>query len=129
MSSNPTPHNELALEQRPSIVKEGDPDLTNDTVIGEYLDVVLDPKKEQKLLAKLDMAFVPIIMLTYLSCFLDRTNIGMSIVTGARTRGKREAHAYSLRKCQGCPHAGRYQCLRESVFNRCLHFLRDLCPF
>lgn len=39
-------------------------------------NVVLDPKKERKLLIKLDVAFIPIIMLTYLSCFLDRTNIG-----------------------------------------------------
>lgn len=43
---------------------------------GAAADVVLDPKLEQKLLAKLDIAFVPIIMLTYLSCFLDRSNIG-----------------------------------------------------
>lgn len=42
-------------------------------------NVVLDPRKEAKLLLKLDLAFVPpIIMLTYLSCFLDRTNIGTS---------------------------------------------------
>lgn len=47
-----------------------------DETTGEAEDVVLDPKKEQKLLAKLDGAFVPIIMLTYLSCFLDRSNIG-----------------------------------------------------
>ena len=37
----------------------------------------LDPVKERKLLAKLDLAFVPVIMLVYLSCFLDRSNIGM----------------------------------------------------
>jgi hypothetical protein len=43
---------------------------------GNIENVVLDPKKEAKLLLKLDLAFVPIIMLTYLSCFLDRTNIG-----------------------------------------------------
>lgn len=52
-----------------------------DETAGEASDVVLDPKKEQKLLAKLDTAFVPIIMLTYLSCFLDRSNIGESIYT------------------------------------------------
>jgi len=38
----------------------------------------IDPAKEVKLLAKLDLAFVPIIMLLYLSSFLDRSNIGMS---------------------------------------------------
>jgi hypothetical protein len=39
-------------------------------------NVVLDPKKERRLLLKLDCAFIPIIMLTYLTCFLDRSNIG-----------------------------------------------------
>ena len=37
----------------------------------------VDPVKEVKLLAKLDLAFTPIIMLVYLSCFLDRSNIGL----------------------------------------------------
>ena len=48
--------------------------------IGSLRDIdetVLDPKKEQKLLIKLDLVFVPIIMATYLSCFLDRSNIGV----------------------------------------------------
>lgn len=47
-----------------------------DAGVADVDDVVLDPKKERKLLLKLDFAFVPIIMLTYLSCFLDRTSIG-----------------------------------------------------
>jgi hypothetical protein len=38
----------------------------------------VDPVKEVKLLAKLDLAFTPVIMLVYLSCFLDRSNIGLS---------------------------------------------------
>lgn len=38
----------------------------------------IDPAKEVKLLAKLDLAFTPIIMLLYLSAFLDRSNIGTS---------------------------------------------------
>ncbi|RMZ37368.1 hypothetical protein AFCA_004272 [Aspergillus flavus] len=50
--------------------------------VGDVNDVVLDPKKEKKLLMKLDIAFVPIIMVTYLSCFLDRTNIGNVKVAG-----------------------------------------------
>jgi len=37
----------------------------------------VDPVKEVRLLAKLDLAFTPIIMLVYLSCFLDRSNIGL----------------------------------------------------
>ena len=44
---------------------------------GGDVSVQLDPAKETKLLAKLDLAFIPIIMLVYLSCFLDRSNIGM----------------------------------------------------
>ena len=43
---------------------------------GTLQDVVIDHKEEVKLLAKLDLFLVPIIMLVYLSCFLDRSNIG-----------------------------------------------------
>jgi MFS family permease len=45
---------------------------TVDVQLGEFID----PAREEKLLAKLDLALVPIIMLTYLACFLDRSNIG-----------------------------------------------------
>ncbi|TVY47787.1 putative transporter [Lachnellula occidentalis] len=45
----------------------------------------VDPVKEVKLLAKLDLAFTPIIMLVYLSCFLDRSNIGNVKVAGMLT--------------------------------------------
>lgn len=48
----------------------------SDTGVANIEDVVLDPRKERKLLIKLDFAFIPIIMFTYLSCFLDRTSIG-----------------------------------------------------
>lgn len=41
------------------------------------IEVFIDPAKEVKLLAKLDLAFTPVIMLVYLSCFLDRSSIGM----------------------------------------------------
>jgi hypothetical protein len=37
----------------------------------------IDPVKEVQLLAKLDLGLVWIIMLLYLSAFLDRSNIGM----------------------------------------------------
>ncbi|KAJ5165710.1 uncharacterized protein N7500_007540 [Penicillium coprophilum] len=61
------------LELKDSLKKETEEACAID---GEASDVVLDPKKEAKLLAKLDTAFVPIIMLTYLTCFLDRSSIG-----------------------------------------------------
>lgn len=76
MSANSNDDDAVALEQRLSAEKHGDPEIPGETSAGEALDVVLDPKMERKLLAKLDLAFVPIIMLTYLSCFLDRSNIG-----------------------------------------------------
>ncbi|KAJ9219490.1 hypothetical protein DTO169C6_8125 [Paecilomyces variotii] len=53
-----------------------------DTTFGTTEDIQLDPAKEKKLLAKLDLAFVPIIMFAYLSCFLDRSNIGNIEVAG-----------------------------------------------
>jgi hypothetical protein len=43
----------------------------------------LDPKKEKILLAKLDLFFTPVIMLVYLSCFLDRSNIVCSALQDA----------------------------------------------
>ncbi|PQE30231.1 major facilitator superfamily transporter protein [Rutstroemia sp. NJR-2017a WRK4] len=49
------------------------------------VDVYIDPAKEVKLLAKLDLAFTPVIMLVYLSCFLDRSNIGNVKVAGMLT--------------------------------------------
>ncbi|KAI4841677.1 MFS general substrate transporter [Aureobasidium sp. EXF-8845] len=51
---------------------------TVDVQLGEFID----PAREKKLLAKLDLALVPIIMLTYLACFLDRSNIGNVKVAG-----------------------------------------------
>ncbi|KAF3763307.1 MFS general substrate transporter [Cryphonectria parasitica EP155] len=42
----------------------------------------IEPAEERKLLAKLDLFFVPVIMLVYLSCFLDRSNIGNVKVAG-----------------------------------------------
>lgn len=65
--------------QEPS--KDAQEDIAQGIVDIDLQNVVLDPKKERKLLVKLDLAFVPIIMLTYLSCFLDRTNIGICPLT------------------------------------------------
>lgn len=59
--------------------------------VSNYVDVdengingieTIDAKAERKLLLKLDLFFVPIIMLVYLTCFLDRTNIGNVKVAG-----------------------------------------------
>ncbi|KAJ5873034.1 uncharacterized protein N7529_005387 [Penicillium soppii] len=63
------------LELKNSLQKD-DAELGDETATGEALNVVLDPQKERKLLAKLDAAFIPVIMFTYLTCFLDRSNIG-----------------------------------------------------
>lgn len=78
MAGNPNHDDTVAIERRLSVQKEEGYEMTQETSTGEALDVELDPAMEQKLLMKLDCAFVPIIMLTYLSCFLDRSNIGTS---------------------------------------------------
>lgn len=52
----------------------------SDDFQGSVEHVELDPAKEKKLLAKLDIMFVPIIMFAYLTCFLDRSNIGMFLL-------------------------------------------------
>ncbi|KAF2168734.1 hypothetical protein M409DRAFT_65153 [Zasmidium cellare ATCC 36951] len=49
---------------------------------GVLQNVHIDAKEEGKLLRKLDIFLVPIIMLVYLSCFLDRSNIGNVKVAG-----------------------------------------------
>lgn len=51
---------------------------TPEDMLSAVEDIQLDPEKEKKLLLKLDLAFVPIIMYAYLSCFLDRSSIGLS---------------------------------------------------
>ncbi|KFZ02959.1 hypothetical protein V502_11344 [Pseudogymnoascus sp. VKM F-4520 (FW-2644)] len=45
-------------------------------------DHYIDPAKQVKLLAKLDLCLIPVIMLVYLCCFLDRSNIGNVGVAG-----------------------------------------------
>ncbi|PGH09856.1 hypothetical protein AJ79_05582 [Helicocarpus griseus UAMH5409] len=42
----------------------------------------IDPSEEKKLLAKVDLFLTPVIMLVYLCCFLDRSNIGNVKVAG-----------------------------------------------
>jgi hypothetical protein len=78
MSSHAHDDQAPSLEQSQSTLKKVDEKMmvAEEASNGESLDVELDPKMEKKLLFKLDLFFVPIIMLTYLSCFLDRSNIG-----------------------------------------------------
>lgn len=54
----------------------------NPTAATDAADLYIDPAAERKLLLKLDAFFVPVIMLVYLSCFLDRTNIGNVKIAG-----------------------------------------------
>lgn len=57
-------------------------DLSNEDLsvqsVSDLVNVQLDRAKEKKLLVALDLHFVPIIMFAYLTCFLDRGNIGTS---------------------------------------------------
>ena len=86
----------------------------------------VDPVKEVKLLAKLDLAFTPIIMLVYLSCFLDRSNIGLSTQIFLMFEIA-NIILTSRRQCEGSWHAQRHSCHRPAVLNCRLHLLRYLC--
>lgn len=63
-------------------VMEKRPSSTQDVVSPSFPVDTIDPAEESKLLMKLDIFFVPIIMVVYLSCFLDRSNIGNVKVAG-----------------------------------------------
>lgn len=66
--------------EKADVVETYPPALDRPLTVGED-EFYIDRAKEIKLLAKLDLAFTPIIMLLYLSCFLDRSNIGMHSFT------------------------------------------------
>ena len=48
----------------------------------ETYEAVVDPDAEKKLVRKVDRYIVPMVMMTYLLCFLDRTNIGNARLFG-----------------------------------------------
>jgi len=88
---------------------------------------VIDSAAEAKLLAKLDFAFVPIIMLVYLSCFLDRSNIGnvktagMPKDIGASTQQFATAVSIFYATCEylhGTLHKQTANCLQTSRLRR-----------
>src|SRR4051794_32103501 len=60
---------------KPEVEHATAPDTDGDVSSASDTEII-EPHAERKLLLKLDAVFVPIIMLVYLSCFLDRTNIG-----------------------------------------------------
>ena len=69
----------LAVKMSPTDEKaldlSAEPQVDGEMAADSDMDQLIDPKKEKILLAKLDLFFTPVIMLVYLSCFLDRTNI------------------------------------------------------
>ncbi|EJP69515.1 putative transporter [Beauveria bassiana D1-5] len=72
-----TPNTDRSLEKDPSAVDDSSHVEADGTCIE-----TIDARSERKLLLKLDLYFVPIIMLVYLTCFLDRSNIGNVKVAG-----------------------------------------------
>ena len=112
-----TDKNDISLEDAKTDIRKS----IDDASVRAVEDIVLDPKKEAKLLVKLDAAFVPIIMLTYLTCFLDRTNIGKFLmINSLRLR------LTVSRKCQGGRHARGHRRLRDAILDRRIDLLRDL---
>ncbi|KAJ4418235.1 hypothetical protein N0V82_005709 [Gnomoniopsis sp. IMI 355080] len=69
------------MSAKDEIVDNG-PSCTDEVVSPSFSLANIDPVEESKLLVKLDLFFVPIIMVVYLSCFLDRSNIGNVKVAG-----------------------------------------------
>src|SRR5262245_40083737 len=45
-------------------------------------DIYIDPAKERKLLWKIDAFLVPLLPLSFLSAYLDRSNIGNAAIAG-----------------------------------------------
>ncbi|KAL4899235.1 hypothetical protein BDW74DRAFT_183978 [Aspergillus multicolor] len=45
-------------------------------------ELYIDPAKEKRVLAKLDIFLTPVLFIVYLSCFIDRSNIGNVKVAG-----------------------------------------------
>ncbi|PMB70535.1 putative transporter [Beauveria bassiana] len=72
-----TPNTDRSLEKDPSALDDSSHVEADGTCIER-----IDARSERKLLLKLDLYFVPIIMLVYLTCFLDRSNIGNVKVAG-----------------------------------------------
>ncbi|ODQ54277.1 nicotinic acid plasma membrane transporter [Saitoella complicata NRRL Y-17804] len=55
-----------------------------DIATGET-EILIDPEAERRLLHKLDLHIIPVIMITYLVAFLDRSNVGNAKVAGMVT--------------------------------------------
>ncbi|EXJ79178.1 hypothetical protein A1O3_08679 [Capronia epimyces CBS 606.96] len=71
-----------AIDEKTIGTSEGQPTLDDGLKETGSIEPRIDPAKERILLAKLDLMFTPVIMLVYLSCFLDRSNIGNVKVAG-----------------------------------------------
>lgn len=72
--SSPSP----SEKARVSATENEDSKFTTDNQVGETDDVAPpDPKIEARVLRKLDIFLSPVLFIVYLSCFIDRANIGM----------------------------------------------------
>ena len=63
------------METKNDVPLSGD---TSSNVEGQVLDNQIDPIKERRVVRKLDLFITPVCFIVYLSCFIDRANIGMS---------------------------------------------------
>jgi hypothetical protein len=70
-------------EMVPLDIKHSGGPASDDPAVAETSpsEFYIDPAKERILLRKLDMFLTPVIMLVYLCCFLDRSNIGMGYLS------------------------------------------------
>ncbi|OAQ85160.1 major facilitator superfamily transporter [Purpureocillium lilacinum] len=67
------------METKNDVPLSGD---TSSNVEGQVLDNEIDPIKERRVVRKLDLFITPVCFIVYLSCFIDRANIGNVKVAG-----------------------------------------------
>ena len=84
MSVPVTSHAGMADTEKTFIVDAQPTDAVSDTekeAINSE-DIYIDPQRERKLLWKTDAFLVPLLTLSFLSAYLDRSNIGNAAIAG-----------------------------------------------
>lgn len=77
---------------------------TETPVEGLSNGTAMDMAKEKRLVAKLDLFLTPVLFVVFLSCFIDRVNIGKSAAPSLPARTIPINHDVH-RKCKGGWHA------------------------
>lgn len=70
------------VEAKEPVAMDSDPGCEKSQTEAGELHVIpeIDPKVERKVVAKLDLFLTPVLFIVYLSCFIDRANIGKRLL-------------------------------------------------